>query len=158
MRHAVLLAILRTLHPTTPVATIADVSRAGQWAEVVVVESFANGLDPLVVTAVIAHESGWRPLARGRAGEVGLGQIMPSTAAEFEAAHGRSLWDAAVNIRLTCLVLARLRDTHKGHTAEAWLSLYKGLSLRPSAYSAAIVKQAREWQLEAPEGRAEAAE
>jgi soluble lytic murein transglycosylase-like protein len=39
-----------------------------------------RGVPPHVLGAVLRHESGFNPDARGQAGEVGLGQILPSTA------------------------------------------------------------------------------
>ena len=40
----------------------------------------ARGLPPHILAAVLRQESGFNPEARGRAGEIGLGQILPSTA------------------------------------------------------------------------------
>jgi len=39
-----------------------------------------RGVPPHILGAVLRHESGFNPEARGEAGEVGLGQILPSTA------------------------------------------------------------------------------
>jgi soluble lytic murein transglycosylase-like protein len=39
-----------------------------------------RGVPPHVLGAVLRHESGFNPEARGQAGEIGLGQILPSTA------------------------------------------------------------------------------
>lgn len=43
-------------------------------------EADQAGIDPMLVLAVIAVESRFRPKARGSSGELGLMQIMPSTA------------------------------------------------------------------------------
>lgn len=40
-----------------------------------------EGLDARLLVAVIAVESSWNPAARSRAGALGLGQLMPQTAA-----------------------------------------------------------------------------
>jgi len=47
-----------------------------------IVEEVARerGVPPHVLGAVLRHESGFNPEARGSAGEIGLGQILPSTA------------------------------------------------------------------------------
>lgn len=45
--------------------------------------SMLYGVDPRFVTAVIAVESSFRPDAVGQKGEMGLGQLMPSTAASL---------------------------------------------------------------------------
>lgn len=47
-----------------------------------IVEEVARerGVPPHILGAVLRHESGFNPDARGQAGEIGLGQILPSTA------------------------------------------------------------------------------
>ena len=47
-----------------------------------IVEEVARerGVPPHILGAVLRHESGFNPEARGQAGEIGLGQILPSTA------------------------------------------------------------------------------
>ena len=64
------------------------------------------GLDPYLVAAVVWTESAYCPQARGRAGEVGLGQFMPGTwtrttgaPPEWRAHPEWSLWATAKHLR-----------------------------------------------------------
>ena len=60
-----------------------------------------------LLKAVCRHESGHNPLALGRAGEIGMCQILPSTG-KGECGVGRgNLWDAGENARCAALYLAR---------------------------------------------------
>ena len=54
---------------------------AGELADRLINEADAQGLDARLLVALIAVESSWRPGAISRAGAVGLGQLMPQTAA-----------------------------------------------------------------------------
>jgi len=66
-----------------------------------------HGLDPRLLKAVIAAESGFDPEARSPRGAIGLMQLMPSTAAEL-GVRGK-LTDPAVNIAAGAAYLALLR-------------------------------------------------
>jgi len=66
----------------------------------------AWGVDPYLVAAVVWVESGYCPHARGKAGEVGLGQFMPGTWArttgapvEWRAHPDWALWATAKHLR-----------------------------------------------------------
>jgi hypothetical protein len=56
-------------------------------------------IDPLLLKALVKHESGGRPDAAGTSGEVGLGQFMPDTAKRIGITNRRdpeqSIWGAA---------------------------------------------------------------
>lgn len=54
-----------------------------QLSEVIRTHSHQNGVDPLLVKAVISVESGWNPRARSSSGAQGLMQLMPETAAHL---------------------------------------------------------------------------
>lgn len=60
-------------------------------------EARLNDLDPRLIKAVIAAESGFNPLARSPAGARGLMQVMPATARGLKMKG--SLYDPQTNVR-----------------------------------------------------------
>lgn len=68
-------------------------------------QSQTNGLDPVVVAALIRQESAWEPKARSRAGALGLMQVMPATGRQIAQTLGVTRWntdlllDPVMNIR-----------------------------------------------------------
>jgi soluble lytic murein transglycosylase len=71
------------------------------------------GVDPRLVKAVVRRESEFDPFAYGRAGEIGLMQVMPGAGAEWARATGRrdfgrdSLWNERINLEAGTWYLAR---------------------------------------------------
>ena len=66
-----------------------------------------HDVDPALIHAVIAAESGYDPLARSHAGAAGLMQLMPATAKRFGA---NNRFDPAENIRAGTRYLRVLMD------------------------------------------------
>jgi len=64
------------------------------------------GIDPLLIHAVVAVESGYNPRARSPKGAIGLMQIMPGTALRYGVS--RSLREPEVNLRVGALYLSDL--------------------------------------------------
>lgn len=87
-----------------------------RWAETVqglMNERQAAGqltIDPNLVLAIIWQESYGRPDAGGAAGEIGLMQLLPSTAADFGVSNPADLYDPATNIRAGVRYLAYCFD------------------------------------------------
>ncbi len=81
--------------------------RTGRYDALIAQAARRRGLDPKLLKAVIAAESGFDPQARSPRGAVGLMQVMPATAAEL-GIHG-PLTDPAVNIAAGAAYLAVLR-------------------------------------------------
>lgn len=52
-----------------------------RWAGPIAQAATAHGLDPALLAALVRHESNFDPDVRSRAGAIGLGQLMPGTAA-----------------------------------------------------------------------------
>lgn len=109
-----------------------------------------HGIDSRLVRAVIYEESRFRPGAVGRAGEVGLMQIMPKqAAADWAKAHNVPcpergvLFSPRVNLEIGCWYLSdglkRFRK-YKHATALALARYNAGLS------------RARAWQPKDPQG------
>ncbi len=96
------------------------------------VETFASAIerycaeysvDPVLIVAMIAAESRFDPNARSHKGAMGLGQLMPATA----AAHGVDPWDPVQNLRLAIRIMRRNLDKYGG-------DLYRALA----AYNAGV--------------------
>ena len=96
----------------------------------IVRESEANGLDPLLVVAVIRTESAFDAYAVSGVGAMGLMQMMPTTGSFLATQRGttlrhrQTLFDAELNIELGTAYLASLLRTF-GST-EAALLAYNG--------------------------------
>ncbi len=90
----------------------------GQLAHTIVREADRHGLDPWLVLAVIAVESGFYNFAVSDKGAMGLMQVMPATGEEL-AGHKRIAWhgpttlfDPTVNVRLGVAYLRQLSDRY----------------------------------------------
>jgi len=68
------------------------------------------GVDPYLVVAVIAAESRFNPKARSYKGAMGLGQLMPATA----AAHNVDAWDPIANLNVAVRIIARNLEKYHG--------------------------------------------
>lgn len=81
----------------TPVQQVSGRVRTGSN-----MEDFARtyaakqGVDPDLISNLFRAESAWRPDAKSSAGAVGLGQMMPGTAAQYLKARGKT-WDDYLN-------------------------------------------------------------
>jgi len=75
----------------TPVAGLVEQDRpvldGTPYAEIIAAAAEAHGVDPMLVRALIQVESGYRPRARSPRGAMGLMQLMPSTAREYNVRH-----------------------------------------------------------------------
>lgn len=102
MRKAVLLSLLLATKALACTGTPDPVlvSLAGYYAD-------GFGLDERLVQAVVMAESGFCPSAVSPKGAVGLGQLMPGTAAVL----GVNPWDPAQNLWATARYLREQYDT-----------------------------------------------
>jgi soluble lytic murein transglycosylase-like protein len=82
-------------------AGISD-SDAHRIVGAIISESYREGVDPRLVVAIIATESSFDRTARSSAGAMGLGQLMPATAAEANVLDAD---DIDQNVRGTVLTL-----------------------------------------------------
>ena len=100
-----------------------------KYAEEIREAAARHGLPPELVRAVIFRESRFDPAARGKAGEVGLMQVLPSGAAaewarvrKCPAPSVRELYDVRTNLEVGCFYLAkgmRRWQAYQGRTALA---------------------------------------
>jgi soluble lytic murein transglycosylase len=100
----------------------------------IVREARRNGLDPLLVAAVIQVESHFDPFAVSGVGACGLMQLMPPTAEwllarDVKPAH---LFNPVLNIELGTLYLAQLMDKFGGDLNKALIAYNAGPSVARS--------------------------
>ena len=97
-------------------------------------EALGHGVPPSLADAVAAIESGYTSTAVGSAGEVGLMQILPATAAllGFRGARGE-LFDPETNIRYAVAYLGRAWAASGGNACRALMKYRAGVG--EEAYS-----------------------
>ena len=109
--------ILGAVHGSLPRA---DRGHALKIARAVIVEGKRQNLDPFFLLAVIQTESAFHGDVVGQHGEIGLMQILPSTADWIAPRLGLSanydLHDPAINIKIGAAYFATLRRTFRGRT------------------------------------------
>jgi Transglycosylase SLT domain len=90
-------------------------------------EAQARGLPPAIADAVASVESGYNPRAVGAAGEVGLMQVMPATAAMLGLKEpATALLDPETNIRFGVAYLARAWTLANGDLCRALMKYRAG--------------------------------
>ncbi|HEX8013253.1 MAG TPA: transglycosylase SLT domain-containing protein [Casimicrobiaceae bacterium] len=88
-------------------------------------EAGRNGLDPLLIIAVIGIESRFNPIAQSEGGALGLMQVIPRYHKDkLDAASGESILDPRTNIYIGARVLKEY--IRRGGTEIAGLQLYNG--------------------------------
>jgi hypothetical protein len=84
---------------------------AGPYSEIINSVAQAHGVNPMLVDALIQVESGYKPTARSHRGAMGLMQLMPSTARQYNV---RNPYDPKANIAAGVKHLKSLIDRFKG--------------------------------------------
>jgi Transglycosylase SLT domain len=90
------------------------------YGEIIATVSEAQGVDPMLVRALIQVESKFRPTARSRKGAMGLMQLMPSTVREYNV---RNPFEPKANIEAGIKHLKTLIDRF-GSSLELALAAY----------------------------------
>lgn len=90
------------------------------YGEIIAAASEAEGVNPMLVRALIEVESKFRPTARSRKGAMGLMQLMPSTAREYNV---RNPFEPKANIEAGIKHLKTLIDRF-GSSIELGLAAY----------------------------------
>ena len=98
-----------------PAACQLQVSDESGYRDLAACEAVRTGLPPQIALAVIEIESGFDPVAKGAAGEIGLMQVMPPTARMlgFQGSDDQ-LAEPEANIRLGIRYLARAHRLARG--------------------------------------------
>jgi soluble lytic murein transglycosylase-like protein len=93
------------------------------YAGLITAAAQANGVDPLLVQALIQVESNYKPRARSSKGAMGLMQLMPSTVREYNV---RNAYDPKANINAGVQKLKSLIEKWEGNVAMALASYNAG--------------------------------
>lgn len=89
--------------------------------------ALAEGIDPDLAFQLVQLESDFNPRATSRVGAVGLVQVMPSTAIQFDRTVTRQkLYDPRTNLRIGFRYLRRLIDAYDGNVRLALLAYNLG--------------------------------
>ena len=86
-----------------------DVLSRTPYGEIIATMSEAHGVDPMLVRALIQVESNYRPRAKSHRGAMGLMQLMPATARQYQV---KNPYDPKANIAAGVKHLAKLIETH----------------------------------------------
>lgn len=88
-------------------------------------EGGSNGVDPLLIIAVIGVESRFNPIAQSDGGAMGLMQVIPRYHEDkFDAVAGESVFDPRTNIHVGAAVLKEY--IRRGGSETIGLQLYNG--------------------------------
>jgi hypothetical protein len=104
-----------------PTAERGALLRDSVYAELIAAAAQAHGVDPMLVQALIQVESNYKPRAKSNKGAMGLMQLMPATAREYNV---RNAYDPKSNIDAGVRKLKSLIDK------------WGGLDLALAAYNA----------------------
>jgi hypothetical protein len=117
------------------------------FLDMVTREALARGVPPELADAVAMVETGYRPDARGSAGEVGLMQILPATAASLGFRGSlEDLFEPAMNIHYAVDYLSRAWAMSDGDICRTLMKYRAGLGQEiMSPLSATYCSRAISW-------------
>jgi hypothetical protein len=93
--------------PKIPVVDVRALLDSTPYGQIISAMSEAHGVDPLLVRALIQVESNYQPRAKSSKGAMGLMQLMPQTAREYNV---RNPYDPKANIEAGIKKLKSLID------------------------------------------------
>jgi soluble lytic murein transglycosylase-like protein len=103
----------------TPSPTTTASLEGTPYGEIIANMARTHGVDPMLVRALIQVESNYRPMARSRKGAMGLMQLMPATARQYNV---RNPYDPKANIAAGVKHLKSLLDRFR--TVDLALAAY----------------------------------
>jgi len=106
-------SIARNIFKTRPASLDCGIEKKESYTSIVVPLSNRYGVDWRLITAIMAAESAFDPCAISPKGAVGLMQISPELAGEYQI-HGRDMFDPAKNVRAAILHVKRLSKIYNG--------------------------------------------
>jgi soluble lytic murein transglycosylase-like protein len=109
--------------PAQPAVERGALLRDTAYAGLITAAAEAHGVDPILVQALIQVESNYKPRARSSKGAMGLMQLMPSTAREYNV---RNAYDPKANINAGVQKLKALLEKWEGNIALALASYNAG--------------------------------
>jgi len=109
--------------PVAPAVERGALLRDTAYAGLITAAAEAHGVDPILVQALIQVESNYKPRARSSKGAMGLMQLMPSTAREYNV---RNAYDPKANINAGVQKLKALIEKWEGDIALALASYNAG--------------------------------
>jgi soluble lytic murein transglycosylase-like protein len=112
--YVVIGSITNTILGATGWIPACHVPRKADYSNIVVPLSRQHGLDWRLVTAIMAAESSFNPCAVSPKGAMGLMQIMPAVAREYEVSPNEA-FDPDENVRAGILLLKRLNKRYNGN-------------------------------------------
>jgi hypothetical protein len=101
--------LLRTINPHL------QVHQSLRYAKSIIADAQRSNLDPSLIVALVTVESSWRPNAISPVGARGLGQLMPTTAAQLGV---HNAWDPAQNLRGAAAYLRAMLNRFAGRGAD----------------------------------------
>jgi len=110
------LKALNTVAPPPPAPARTSMLKDTTYSELISAAAETYGVNPILVQALIQVESNYQPRARSNKGAMGLMQLMPGTARDYNL---RNAYDPASNIDAGVKHLRGLIDSFKGNTALA---------------------------------------
>lgn len=112
--YVVIGSITRNLFSAPRTGSSCGVEKKANYSNIVVPLSHQYGVDWRLITAIMAAESSFNPCAISPKGAVGLMQISPELAGEYQI-RGKDMFDPAQNVRAAILHVKRLNKIYKGN-------------------------------------------
>jgi len=141
IRAAVATFLLLLLIPAAHAQTASDLVSAGRahYAPLLTAEATQHGIPPALADAVATVESAYNTGARGSSGEIGLMQVLPSTA-DMLGFRGTlaQLADPATNIRLGVKYLAGAWEATGGRLCATLMKYRAGYGEATMSFRSAI--------------------